>query len=109
MDSSGIICKETDDPTLAIGDYVMCREGPRRVVHITYVDGRACGIVVEPVICNREQLIKEQRAACHAAIMQYIHRVRNGEIEPYEAGEKYLFDNLPGKYLGKGRFVGVDD
>ena len=109
MENEAIICKAASDPTLAVGDYVMDTGRPRKVVHISNFPNGGRGIVVEPVIYPKEQLQREQAAACHKAIMEYITRVRAGEIKPTEAGEAYLFKHLPDKYLGNGRFVGVDD
>ena len=109
MEEKGIICKEASDPTLAVGDYVMMLGKPRRVEYIKQFEGGGASVIVEPEIYPREQLIREQSEACHAVIMEYIMNVREGKQQPTEAGEAFLFRHLPGKYLGNGRFAGVDD
>ena len=109
MDLKGIVCKDRSDPTLAVGDYLMDRGTPRKVVHITRHEGGGSTVILDPVICPKERLEREQAAACHAAIMEYIMAVRSGAATPTEAGEAYLFEHLPDKYLGNGRFAGMND
>ena len=109
MEEKAIICKDRSDPTLAVGDYIMDRGTPRRVEYIKRFEKGGSTVILEPVIYPKEQLQKEQRDACQAVIMDYIMGVRSGTKQPTEAGEAFLFKHLPGKYLGNGRFAGVDD
>lgn len=109
MEDKVFICKYRSDPTLTVGDYVMDRGTPRRVEYIKRFEKGGSTVILEPMIYPKEQLQKEQRDACQAVIMDYIMGVRSGTKQPTEAGEAFLFKHLPGKYLGNGRFAGVDD
>ena len=102
--------KEIGDSTLTTGDYIMVQGAVKRVIHITDMDGEPKGIIVQAASeRDNAQLRRQEAEVCRRILTEYIKRVRSGAAQPSEETEAYLCKCFHGKYLGNGRFDGIDN